>query len=351
MSSPAALLTPPRVTRAWYVACQSHELREAPLARSIWGQPLVLFRDAAGQAAALLDRCPHRNLPLSAGEVVEGTLRCSYHGWRFGSGGQCAHIPAFTGDPSRQAYAATAYPVQEQQGFVWVWADLEHPPEREPYAFPYDGREGYLIVKREVRAEATLHAVAENALDVPHTAFLHAGLFRQDRDRAAIRCVVERHHDRVQCEYIGERRPEGLAGRLLSPSGGLVVHFDRFILPSIVEVEYRIGDENHIVLSGAMTPVNDYDTRLYAVVAVRSRIPGWLLRPLVQPVALRIFGQDARILAQQSEALHRFGEARFVSTEIDLLGPHILKLLQRAEMGDLGDPQRAASRREVTMMI
>ena len=36
--------------------------------------------------------------------------------------------------------------------------------------------------------------------------------------------------DRVEAEYLGEPRPEGLAARILSPSGGTVVHFDRFFL-------------------------------------------------------------------------------------------------------------------------
>ena len=44
---------------------------------------------------------------------------------------------------------------------------------------------------------------------------------------------------------MGEPRPPGIVGRILSPSGGLVTHFDRFILPSIAQVEYRIGTENH----------------------------------------------------------------------------------------------------------
>ncbi len=84
---------------------------------------------------------------------------------------------------------------------------------------------------------------------------------------------------------------------------------------------------------------------------MRTRVPGWLLRPLVMPFALRIFGQDAKILAQQTEIMHRFEEQRFVSTELDLLGPHILKLLQRAERDDLGDLQRPPTRREITMLV
>ena len=92
-----------------------------------------------------------------------------------------------------------------------------------------------------------------------------------------------------------EPRPSGLAGRLLAPGGGVVTHFDRFYLPSIVEVEYRLGEDLHLVSYGAATPVSDFETRLYGVVSLKSRVPGWLLRPFIQPIALHIFGQDARI--------------------------------------------------------
>ncbi len=113
--------------------------------------------------------------------------------------------------------------------------------------------------------------------------------------------------DRVEAEYIGEPRPEGLAGKLLAPSGGVVQHFDRFLLPSIAQVEYRIGDDSHLLVTSAMTPADDWDTVVYAVVTFRMPLPHWLVKPFLTPVALHIFGQDATMLARQTETLRRFG--------------------------------------------
>lgn len=340
----------PRVTKAWYIACHSTELKSRPLRRKILGQPIVLFRGQGGTVGALLDRCPHRGVRLSGGQVRDGQLQCPYHGWEFNTEGRCMRVPALVGEADRPNRCATRFAVREQQGFVWVYAEPGEAPVGEPHRFAYADDPNYLVVRYDVRAKASVHAVAENALDVPHTGFLHAGLFRTDSNRNRIRCVVERHADRVECEYIGEPRPEGLVGRLLSPSGGVVTHFDRFFLPSIVEVEYRIGDENHIVVNGACTPVDADDTRLYSVTAVRTRFPAWLLRPFVQPVALWIFGQDRGILEEQTEVLHEVGNAAFVSTEIDLLGPHILKLLHRAARGESGDSDNVY-RTEVEMEV
>lgn len=341
----------PTIPHAWYVGCLSSELGAKPVARVIHGVPIVLFRGASGKAAALVDRCPHRNVPLSFGEVTGDDLRCGYHGWTFGADGACTRIPGLTGEVDAAGRRAAAYPVVEQQGLVWLWTSTERAPVDVPVHFRGVGDDRYLTVIREVRASGSVHQVIENALDVPHTAFLHGGLFRNDGERREIECVVQRWHDRCECEYIGEARPEGLAARLLSPSGGLVTHFDRFILPSITEVEYRIGDENHVILNGACTPVDDWDTRLYAVVSIRSRMPDWVLKPLVLPLALRIFAQDAEVLQLQTDNIRRFGEEAFTNTELDLLGPHILRLMRQAARDELGDPAAEPYRRESTMRV
>ena len=61
-------------------------------------QPVMLARTSKGEAFALRDICPHRLVPLSAGQQVETngqpTIQCPYHGWQFAAGGQCTHVPA-----------------------------------------------------------------------------------------------------------------------------------------------------------------------------------------------------------------------------------------------------------------
>lgn len=345
-----AALTP-RVTRAWYVVARAADVGSRPTTTRLHGQPLVLFRDAGGRAVALEDRCPHRGVPLSLGACEGGTLRCGYHGWRFDGDGRCVEIPGLVGEPDAPGRRPRAYPVVEQQGFVWAWADPEGAPEGAPFRFRHADDPAYLTVRRVLRAKGPVHAVIENALDVPHTAFLHGGLFRTNRpDRRPIRCEIRRFHDRAECEFYGEQAPTGLAARLLVPNGGELTHVDRFWMPSITEVEYHLGDDAHLVLNGACTPLDDWETELYAVVSVRTPLPHWLVRLVVTPVALRIFAQDAEILAVQTEALQAAGEASFVSTEIDVLGAHILRLMHQASRGEpaaTGEPYV----RQTTMMV
>jgi phenylpropionate dioxygenase-like ring-hydroxylating dioxygenase large terminal subunit len=322
----------------WFIAATSRQLRSKPLATTLFGTPVVLFRDAAGRAGALVDRCPHRNVPLSLGTITrEGTLQCAYHGWCFDVEGACTRIPSLTKGSDAKARRAHALPTIEQQGFVWVHStpSLEPAvPATAPHRFALLGKAGYTTVTQVVEAEGTLYSTIENALDVPHTAFLHRGLFRSASRGITITAKVQRTDDRVVAEYVGEPRPAGLIARILSPSGGIVTHFDRFLLPSIAQVEYSIGTENHFLVDSVMTPIGDFRTRIYAVVSFRTRLPHFLVRPFVKPLALRVFKQDARILRLQTETIRAFGGEQFASTEIDVLGKHIWRLLKAAERGD-----------------
>ena len=348
-----------RLPAHWYIACRSHELGNKPIRRTILGTPLVLFRDRArGLGApeglgALLDRCAHRNAPLSEGRVVEsGHLQCRYHGWQFDTAGVCRLVPCLVAPGEAPGRRVESYAARDQDGFVWVFAQPDVAPPVGVDPFSLAAKPGYTTVVREVEVEATLHATAENILDVPHTAYLHRGLFRGDQASAKLSVEVRRWSDRVEAEYMGEPRPPGLAAKLLSPSGGVVEHWDRFILPSICQVEYRLGAENHILITTVLTPVSDFVTRMYAVVSFRVRLPGWLLKAFLTPLAMRIFKQDAEILKLQSENIRRFGGERFMSTEVDELGREIWPLLGQAERGIVeGKADEAPAVRRLELMV
>jgi phenylpropionate dioxygenase-like ring-hydroxylating dioxygenase large terminal subunit len=334
----------------WFIACASGDLGTEPRAVTLQGTPVVLFRGLGGRPAALLDRCPHRNAPLSAGRVADGLLACRYHGWRFDTEGTCRAVPGLCGAPEAQARHAPAYAATEQDGFVWVYSTPDAVPRATPFRFPHLGERGYATIRRDFTMQAALFHAVENALDVPHTAYLHGGLFRSSRRPHDIEVVVRRSKDCAEAEFIGEPRPTGIVGRLLAPGGGVVVHFDRFLLPSIAQVEYRLGDHSHLVITSAMTPVTDFVTRLWVVIVVRLRMGAALVARLLAPLATRIQRQDATILGLQTETIRRFGGEQLTSTEIDVLGPQIWRLLTHASQGD-ARPAEAVYERRVTMRV
>ena len=166
----------PLAKDAWYVGVASTQLRDAPVAITLQGAPIVLFRDADGQAQALHDRCPHRGVALSLGTVSDGTIACAYHGWRFDGAGRCRHIPSLRQDQTIKSAPVRRYPVVEQDGYVWLWTG-DVAPTGTPLAIDGFDRFQWLQGAMELACEAILPI--ENNLDICHAAFTHPNMHPQ----------------------------------------------------------------------------------------------------------------------------------------------------------------------------
>ena len=57
------------------------------------GLAVAVFRTAADEVFALLDRCPHRGGPLSQGIVFGKSVACPLHNWTIGLDDGCARQP------------------------------------------------------------------------------------------------------------------------------------------------------------------------------------------------------------------------------------------------------------------
>jgi len=105
----------------------------------------IMKEKTKGNWNAFLDSCPHRRAPLSEGTIEDdGTLLCSYHGWRFqgekegGVTGQCSSLPYSPDrfeDQHRKKACSAVFPTKTVDGMVWV--------------FPQSGLEG--IIRSEQR--------------------------------------------------------------------------------------------------------------------------------------------------------------------------------------------------------
>ena len=321
-----------RVLDAWYVACRSDDLGDEPISRTLFELPVVLFRGAGGRAAALLDRCAHRNAPLSRGVVAEdGCIACPYHGWRFDARGSCRDVPGLLEPGDMAGREVPAFAVHEQDGFVWVWARPDGVPVGAPIRIPCLS-DDYLVVVREYDVECTMHAALENALDVPHTAFVHRGDFRGKGSRE-IEAVRRRIPNGIEVEYLGE---PPLSGPTRDARGRPIVsqHWDRFFLPGIAQVEYRTPPDRHLMSTLPHTPVSDFRTRFWLVSCWKiAPAEQASVRPAIEKQLDTILGQDVEILREQTRRIRDLGGESYRSTALDLMGPEILRMLRQSERG------------------
>ena len=295
------------------------------MARTLLGEAVVVFRDVSGKIGVLADRCAHRNLALSRGKVTEDGLRCAYHGWAWAADGKCAKIPAACGGDC-SAIRVKSYVAEERQGFVWVWMGDEK-PEGSPIDFPGMGEKGWrhFIMEREFEA-AAFHCV-ENFLDVPHTAHVHRGLFRGEECKE-IELEITGGGDWIEAKFLGEERMDSWIGKLLVPEGSEVHHTDRFQLPYVTRVDYRMSEKRQYVVMSQCTPVSENKTRVFTLLAFRFEPFGGLVNLIFRPFAGRILDQDVDILREQTEDIERTGKAKFLFHETDAIARGIRDLIE-----------------------
>jgi phenylpropionate dioxygenase-like ring-hydroxylating dioxygenase large terminal subunit len=157
----------------WYVAAYGTEVSREFLARTILGEPIVFYRTEAGAVTGLADRCVHRRYPLSKSNLVGDNVVCGYHGFTYGTDGVCIAVPGQQRIP--RSARVTAYPVVEQDGFVWVWiGDTVADPATIPRA-PWLADSGYTTVCGMEPLESRYELLVDNLMDLSHETYLHGG--------------------------------------------------------------------------------------------------------------------------------------------------------------------------------
>ena len=310
--------------------------------------PLALFRDAAGAPVALFDRCLHRNAALSAGRVIEGKLACAYHGWVYDGGGRCVEIPSL--GPTQQgqgadegpspssmpsimpsiiecpadAGAVERWPTCEQDGLIFVYPGGADPVSARRPAFrtPHHGEAPWTVYYMVTRFPNGVTNLVENFMDVPHTAFVHRGWFR-NRDNRRIPTVVRSLDESVLVTYEEGDRVSG-AGRLFNVTGAPAEHTDKFYAPHVTRVDYRFGDAASFVITSQVTPIGPLDSMVYTAISYRfpfgvaGRLAARALVPLMRWYTTRVIRQDVDIMAVQGKGLaHAPGGGHFIGTEAD----------------------------------
>lgn len=107
------------VRHARYTAGWDREFTQASEARTMLGEPLVIYRGGDGKVAVLADRCADRLAPLSLCRCEGRQPRCLYHGVLFNPDGSSGEVPGHEGVPL--SVRVRAHPAVEHHNAVWVW--------------------------------------------------------------------------------------------------------------------------------------------------------------------------------------------------------------------------------------
>lgn len=265
----------------WYVASWDEELAPDQLvARTIIGEPIVLYRAPDGQPIALSDICPHRFAPLHLGRLLpDGGIACNYHGLRFAADGRCTHNPHEARIPS--ACRIKSYPVVLKHSLIWIWMGSNAPDPLTIPDFSYlDPDSGYVVTRREhLRLKCDYRLIVDNLLDLSHISFLHEGILGNE-ETAEAAVDVETRVDQVTVSRHARDVPvPALFDMLFRNDGERVDYWNtmRWDLPSNLRNESGVtipGGEKEdgagIYGSHLLTPETEHST-LYFIAAARLK--------------------------------------------------------------------------------
>lgn len=188
--------------RNWFhPVCRSADVADGEVIQiTLLGEQWAIAR-MDGRVAAMTDRCPHRYSPLSVGCVVDGTLQCAYHGYRYAHDGTCVAIPALGPDATLppKAGAQTAHSIEERYGLVWIapeepLAPIIDVPEWDDPAFVVASLPDQIW-------EAGAAQMVDNFLDLAHFPYVHLATFGDPNDTTVPPYTVERDGWGFTCDY------------------------------------------------------------------------------------------------------------------------------------------------------
>jgi len=304
----------------WFIACLSKELKSKPLLVTLYDTPIVLFRDEKARASALLDKCCHRAVPLSKGEVKNGCIICPYHSWTYDAKGALKEIPSLHDKHSLPKVSLKSFPLIEKDGVIWLWMG-EGDSCGEPWSFPLKNDKAYVSYYMVTDFDNEVGQLVENFIDVAHTITVHKGWFRKE-SKKEVKLNINVFNGRVDIDYFQPQDSIGvLLSKLINPKNKPMLHRDSFIYPNLTRVDYTFSDFSHWVINSQCSPISRMKTRVYTHIAYKMPIIGRLIKPLISFYTRRVIEQDVDIMKVQSDNLKKFNDSSFSASEVD--APHV----------------------------
>ena len=197
----------------WYAVEEVRRVKPGTVVEVVfWKRSIALFRGKDGSFHALDNRCAHRQIKLSLGNVKDCRLVCAYHGWEYDENGRCVATAHDRLGQDLPNVSLRTYPVKVRYGLVWLFPG--DPAQAEARRIPdipeLEGPDRWACVPLTFTCSAHHSMVIDNVSD-----FTHAWLHRRYRpfEEGAVLTRCETIGDDVHLAYdtrVGRGRISGL---------------------------------------------------------------------------------------------------------------------------------------------
>lgn len=193
----------------WYIIGFNNEIeRNQFYPVKILNLHLLLIKRNDGTISVLEDRCCHRNVQLSLGELKKETITCAYHGWEYNFEGECTKIPSLKG-PIPKTAKISQYKTKVINDLIWVFIGDQHLADKVPVPNLFEmDTQPYIYTAHEF--ESDIKFVSESLFDPYHINHVHKNSiksFMGDLDSDTVEFNVEMDTNTIKGRY--ERKNNG----------------------------------------------------------------------------------------------------------------------------------------------
>jgi phenylpropionate dioxygenase-like ring-hydroxylating dioxygenase large terminal subunit len=255
------MLDDPVLWNDWHPVARASEIRAGNVrSAKLLGQDLVVWRNRE-TVSVWQDLCIHRGAKLSGGKVADDCLVCPYHGWTYGSDGNCVRMPAHpTLKPPTRA-RAIPYRAKERYDLVWVCLGT---PEKEIPSYPeWDDPAFRSFPAGPYPMRASGPRVIENFLDVAHFPFVHAGYLGDPAHTEIEDYEVQSSLDGIIARDIGVWQPD--------PDGSgkpARVGYDYEVLRPLTARFSKVQSDKIFTMIDIVTPVTQTESVAWPILSI-----------------------------------------------------------------------------------
>jgi phenylpropionate dioxygenase-like ring-hydroxylating dioxygenase large terminal subunit len=155
----------------WYAVELDEAVKPGQVVEVIfWKQSIALYRGLDGKLRALENRCAHRQLKLSIGNVEGCRLICAYHGWQYDEQGKVVDFSHDLFDKPTPNFRIRTFPVQARYGLIWIFpGDPELAVKKKMPEIPeVEGKDRWAIALTDYMWEAHHSMIVDNVSDFTH---------------------------------------------------------------------------------------------------------------------------------------------------------------------------------------
>ncbi len=296
----------------WYAVLQTKDLASSEVKRVVfWKKAFAIFRGADGEVRCVEDRCAHRQLRVSEGNVKGCHLQCPYHGWTVNGAGEVVDIPHDTFGHDTLKFRVQSFPVKVRYGLIWIFpGDPELATTRDLPNIPeLEGKDRWACVPLEFLWNGHHSMVIDNVSDLTH-GHLHRKYEPFKEDWKLTR--LERVEDTVELSYDYKIATGKIIDKFVHRDG------DWNHMDACYEYPYHWSRTDDFVGHWLFVlPIDERTTRCFFLFYYRNMkvpflpltLPSSVLEPIVGVINKTIVGpllqQDGDAIALEQEGYER----------------------------------------------